>query len=789
MTDRSLRALGGLDYVPAPEASDDIQDWLKRRGHMFPHFINGQFQRFYDGEMLPVFNPATGEKLAWISQGRSEDVEAAMFAAHDAALVWGSHPGQRRAEYLYAIARAIARHSRMFARLESLNNGKTIRETRDLDTPLVIRHFYNCAGWAANLDEEFPSHRPGGVVAQIIPWNFPLLMLAWKIAPALAAGNTVVLKPAESTPLTAMLFAEILRDEVKLPPGVVNIVNGAAETGKLIVKHPRPWKVAFTGSTEVGRWIRRETAGSGKRLTLELGGKSPFIIFDDADIDSAIEGVVDAIWFNYGQVCCAGSRLLIQESIYEKVIAKLKARMSKLRGGAPLDKTMDLGAVNSRAQLEKIERLVEKGKSEGNEIWQPEGWTCPADGFHFKPTLVTNVQTSGTLAREEIFGPVLVCMSFRTPKEAIELANNTTYGLAASVWTEKGSKALGVARQIKAGTIWNNCTNLFDAASGFGGNRESGYGREGGREGMEEYLVEQYPVRFGVTAEAELLPALVGIDRTYRLFIGGELVRPDEGQSFPVHNASGEFLGSVANANRKDVRNAVAAARKIQADWEFKMDGHKRSQLLYFMAENLSAHRDKFVGHARSFADAQREFDQSIENLFRWAGYADKFGGEVQEVQGQINCQAIREPVGVIGIRAPDNSPLLGLVTLIGAAVGRGNSVVVIAGDRPMQAMELIQVIENSDFKKWPGVINILTSKNPDARAKELAEHLDVDAIWCWSSPEVCAEVERASSGNMKRVWTVSDPESFDWYGQQGRSKRFLREATQVKNIWTPYGV
>ncbi|HRC87440.1 MAG TPA: aldehyde dehydrogenase family protein, partial [Thermoanaerobaculia bacterium] len=440
-----------------------------------------------------------------------------------------------------------------------------------------------------------------GVCGQIIPWNFPLLMLAWKIAPALAMGNTVVLKPAEFTSVTAIAFAELCR-EVGLPAGVVNIVTGDGRTGELMVKHPGIDKIAFTGSTDVGRLIRQATAGSGKKLSLELGGKSPFVVFDDADLDSAIEGVVDAIWFNQGQVCCAGSRLLVHEGVAETFYRKLRARMETLRVGDPLDKAIDIGAIVAPVQLERIDRLVRQGVEEGARLWQPS-WSCPKEGYFYPPTLFTEVAPAATIAQVEIFGPVLVAMTFRTPEEAVELANNTRYGLAASVWTENLNLALDIAAKIKAGSVWVNCTNVFDAAAGFGGYRESGYGREGGREGLFEYVRPAWerglpaaPEDPATEAPEENFPVgglegLPPVDRTAKLYVGGRQVRPDGEGSRPVLGPGGEHLGEVSEGNRKDVRNAVEAARKAGADWA-KTTAHGRAQVLYYLAENLTARGD-----------------------------------------------------------------------------------------------------------------------------------------------------------------------------------------------------
>jgi aldehyde dehydrogenase (NAD+) len=475
-----------MEYGPAPEDPKEAQAWLDRHGHRFEHFINGAWQAPADGKYFETLDPSNGEKLAYVAQGSPADIDAAVRAARAAFPKWCALAPHVRARYLYALARLVQKHSRLLAVLETMDNGKPIRESRDIDIPLVARHFYYHAGWAQLLEQEFPEYEPCGVVGQIIPWNFPLLMAAWKIAPALATGNTVVLKPAEFTPLTALAFAELCQ-EAGLPAGVVNIVTGDGSTGEALVKHSDVDKIAFTGSTEVGRAIRSATAATPKRLSLELGGKSPFIIFDDADLDSAVEGLVDGIWFNQGQVCCAGSRLLMQESIAENLIAKIRDRMSTLRVGLPLDKAIDIGAIVARVQLDRIHRMVEQGIAEGATCWQPQV-ALPAHGFYYPPTLLSNVHPTSIVAQQEIFGPVLAAMTFRTPREAVELANNTVYGLAACIWSENINVALHVAAQLKAGVVWVNCTNLFDASCGFGGYRESGYGREGGREGLLEYL-------------------------------------------------------------------------------------------------------------------------------------------------------------------------------------------------------------------------------------------------------------------------------------------------------------
>jgi aldehyde dehydrogenase (NAD+) len=473
-----------FDYAPAPESRDVVT--LEDR---YGLFVGGEWVEPKSGEYEQTISPSSEEPLAEVAYAGTEDVALAVDSGREAfENGWSDISPAERAKYLYRIARILQERSREFAVLESLDGGKPIRESRDVDLPLSAAHFFYYAGWADKLEYAFPNRNPKplGVAGQIIPWNFPLLMLSWKIAPALAAGNTVVLKPAESTPLTALLFCDVVR-QAELPPGVVNIVTGDGRAGAEVVKHPGIDKVAFTGSTDVGKEIQRAVAGTGKKLTLELGGKAANIIFDDAPLDQAVEGIINGIYFNQGHVCCAGSRLLVQESIYEQVIAKLKRRMGTLRVGDPLDKNTDIGAINSREQLEKIKELVAAGEEEGAEIFQPP-CRLPEKGWWFAPTVFTNVAQSYRIAQEEIFGPVLSVLTFRTPDEAIEKANNTPYGLSAGVWTEKGSRILSMAQRLRAGVIWANTYNRFDPASPFGGYKESGFGREGGRHGLEPYL-------------------------------------------------------------------------------------------------------------------------------------------------------------------------------------------------------------------------------------------------------------------------------------------------------------
>src|SRR2546428_7396209 len=556
-----------MEYGPAPEDPREALAWLDRYSRRFGHFINGSWQAPAAGTYFDTADPSTGEKLATVAQGSAADVDSAVKAARGALPAWQSLPPHARARYLYGLARQVQKHSRWLAVLETLDNGKPIRESRDIDIPLVARHFYHHAGWAQLLEQEFPGYTACGVVGQIIPWNFPLLMLAWKIAPALATGNTVVLKPAEFTPLTALAFAHICQ-EVGLPAGVVNILTGDGSTGEVLVKHSDVDKIAFTGSTEVGRAIRKATAHSHKKLSLELGGKSPFIILEDADLDSAVEGLVDGIWFNQGQVCCAGSRLLMQESIADKLIGKIQDRMNTLRIGPPLDKAIDIGAIVARVQLERIQRLVDQGVAEGATGWQPY-IPVPSPRLDFPPTLLSNVHPASVVAQQEIFGPVLAAMTFRTPREAVELANNTVYGLAACVWSESINVSLHVAAELKAGVVWVNCTNLFDAACGFGGYRESGYGREGGREGLREYLepawfknapaVHATPLAIDQPPEQPAEFAAPPIYRTVKLYIGGKQPRPDSGHIILAHYAGVGLLVAMPLFDRTSIRNPVVA--------------------------------------------------------------------------------------------------------------------------------------------------------------------------------------------------------------------------------------
>lgn len=782
-----------MEYSPAPESDQVAKAWLENLNNQFDHFIDGQWQKPTDKHYFEAKNPVNNQFIAQVADGTSADVDQAVKAAKKAQVAWYALGGHQRAKYLYAIARQIQKHSRLFAVLETLDNGKPIRESRDIDIPLVARHFYHHAGWAQLMAQELPNYQPLGVIGQIIPWNFPLLMLAWKVAPALAMGNTVVLKPAEYTSATAVLFAQIC-EQIGLPQGVFNLVLGDAKAGQAIVEHDDIAKIAFTGSTDVGKIIRKTTAGSGKKLSLELGGKSAFIVFEDADLDSVVEGVVDAIWFNQGQVCCAGSRLLVQESIQDKFINKLKARMDKLIVGNALDKSVDMGAIVDQSQLKTIKEMVQIGIDEGAEIYQA---SCPLpdNGCFYPPTLLTDVEPAATLAQQEIFGPVLVAMSFRTPKEAIQITNNSRYGLAASVWSENINLALDVAPKIKAGVVWINATNMFDAAVGFGGYRESGFGREGGKEGLYEYVKPLWLTQLSTTPKQQIikpkqpLKPVASIDRTPKLYIGGKQVRPDNGYSLPVYDASGQHIAEIPDGSRKDIRNAVEAANKAQA-WT-STTAHNRAQVLYFIAENLEYRQEEFCQRisqlsGKSKKDAQAEFELAISRIFNYAAWCDKYDGQIHAAPDRVVTLAMKEALGNIAIVAPEEAGFLGMISTLMPAIALGNRVIFIPSQQAaLLATDFYQVLNTSDLPA--GVINIITGDR-DTLTDTLAKHYDIDGLWYWGSATGSQLVEYEGAENMKRTW-VNYGKYYDWFdNEQGQSELFLQHSVEIKNIWVPYG-
>jgi len=794
-----------MEYGPAPESDKIAQSWLEDHNRNFGLFINNTWVHPEGRKTYETKSPATGTILAATTQGTSEDVDTAVEAASKAFKTWSALSGFERAKHIYSIARHVQKHSRLVAVVEALDNGKSIRETRDADTAVVIRHLYHYAGWAQLMSEEMKSWKSVGVIGAIVPWNFPLMLLVWKVAPALAMGNTVVLKPATYTRLSALLFAEICA-EAGLPAGVFNVITGGGAMGQVLAEHRLVDKVAFTGSTEIGKVLRQATAGTGKKISLELGGKSPVIVFDSADLDSAVESVVDAIWFNQGQVCSAGSKLLVQSTIFDKFIGKLKTRLGHYRIGHSLDKTVDMSAIVDESQRKSVADFVEEARDEGADVFQIE---CPP-GCYYPPTLITGVNTASRVVMEEIFGPVLVALPFRTAKEAIAIANNTMYGLGASVHCEQLPLALETAKHVIAGTVWINCHNMFDAAAGFGGFKQSGYGRDGGKEGLYEYVKPawQDSVKlFDLTTDLKKFGAayvadgpglnngngeshITSVDRTYKLYYGGAQKRPDANYSRVIRNVEGRVMAQVGESNRKDVRNAVDVALKGQQGWA-KKSPFNRQQILYYIAENLDIRKRGFArrlveltGMTQSEADL--EVSLSVARLFYWASWADKYGGAVQETQLYGTVIKIHEPVGVIGIACPDTSPLLSFVSLFGAAIARSNSVVMVPSEKyPLLALDMYQIFETSDLPG--GVVNILSGSR-DHVTKYLAEHQNVDAVWYFGSAAGSHFVEHASAVNVKRTW-VDHGVSRDWKKEeQGQGEEFLYHATQVKNVWLTMG-
>ena len=774
-----------LSYGPAPEDSSEVFNWINKLSKPNEIFVNGKFIKSKGSKKIDIINPGTKEKLGQLSISSKKDVDLAVESAKKAYIKWSKLTSFERSKYIYALARLIQKHSRFLSVLETIDNGKPIRETRDIDIPLVARHFYYHAGYASKTNAKNNSI---GVVGQIIPWNFPLLMLSWKIAPAIATGNTVVLKPAEFTSLTALFFAELCQ-KAKIPNGVINIITGDGTTGELITNHKDIKKIAFTGSTEVGKKIISSNNNPDKKLTMELGGKSPFIVFEDADLDSAVEGVVDAIWFNQGQVCCAGSRLLVQESIEKIFIKKLKIRMESLRVGNPLDKSIDIGAIVAPVQLAKINKLVKIAKKDGNKLWQPS-WSCPTNGLFFPPSLFTNVTPSSFIAQVEIFGPVLTTLTFRKPSEAVEIANNTPYGLAASIWSENINLALDIAPKIKAGVIWINSTNLFDASVGFGGYKESGFGREGGAEGIRAYINFKIPKLKQKRKVNNKIPyQLTYIDKTPKLYIGGKQKRPDSGYSYPVYSIKNEFLCDLPLANRKDVRDTVEIAKKTLNSVP---NNFNRSQVLFYLAENLQDKEKIFsnllvalLGISKS--EALKEFNSSVKRLFYYASMADKFEGSIHNPPIRGLTLAVKEPIGVMALVLNDEYPLLSLITVLGSVFASGNASIIIPGQKTaLIASELYHILDTSDV--MGGLVNILTTKQNNLN-KILAEHENIDGIWIFSNDNnQRLSILNNTVSNLKRYWCPASKD-LNWHDNNDYFlDEFLYHSTQIKNIWIPYG-
>ncbi len=784
--DKVIKNFQNISYGPAPEDSKEVNEWIKKLKNPNNLFINGKFIKSSSSKKLNIINPSSNKKIATLSVASKKDVNIAVNAAKKAHIKWSKLSSFDRSKYLYALARLIQKNSRFISVLETIDNGKPIRETRDIDVPLVARHFYYHAGWAARNTKN--SDISIGVIGQIIPWNFPLLMLAWKIAPAIALGNTVVLKPAEYTSLSALYFAELC-EKANIPKGVINIITGDGSTGEHITNHKDIKKIAFTGSTEVGKKIVQTNTNPDKKMTMELGGKSPFIVFEDADLDSAVEGVVDAIWFNQGQVCCAGSRLLVQESIEKKFIQKLKKRMEKLRVGDPLDKSIDIGAIVAPVQLKKINSLVNRAQKDGNKLWQPS-WSCPTNGLFYPPSLFTNVTPASFIAQVEIFGPVLTTMTFRTPSEAVSIANNTPYGLAASIWSENINLALHIAPKIKAGVIWVNSTNLFDAACGFGGYKESGFGREGGSEGIRAYSKINLPqLKSKRSIKIQKNNSLSSIDRTPKLYIGGKQKRPDSGYSFPSYDINKSFICDVPNANRKDVRDTVEIASKAILK---TLTNFNRAQVLYYLAENLQDRKGVFSNLLSSLIginekEANLEFDQSIQRLFYYGAMADKFEGSIHNPPIRGLTLAVKEPIGVIANILNNHFPLLSLITTLASNFAVGNASIIIPGQKTsLLATEFYQLLETSDVPS--GFINILTTKQ-NSLNKILAEHENIDGIWFFSdNDKERLSILQNTYSNLKRTWCPNS-KNIDWFSKdENFLNEFLYQSIQVKNIWIPYG-
>ena len=722
MTDVEPRpAETGLDwaYAPAPESRAIVS--LEER---YGLYVGGEMVEPRSGEWFTTISPADEEPLAEVAQAGPEDVDAAVSAARDGFATWSELRPAERAKYLFRIARILQERSRELAVAESLDGGKPIKESRDVDLPLAAAHFFYHAGWADKLEYAFANRRPRplGVAAQIIPWNFPLLMLAWKVAPALACGNSVVLKPAETTPLTALIFADVCR-QAELPAGAVNIITGDGSTGAELVKHTGIDKVAFTGSTEVGKAIQRELAGRGVPHTLELGGKAANIVFDDCALDQAVEGIVNGIYFNQGHVCCAGSRLLVQESILEPLIGKLRARLATLRLGDPLDKNTDIGAINSRAQLDRIQELVASGEAEGAELFQP-ACELPERGFWFPPTVFTNVAQSFRIAQEEIFGPVLSVMTFRTPSEAVEKANNTAYGLSAGVWTREG-----LAHPLDDGAPPGRRRlgqHVQPVRPGVAVRRLQGVGlRPRGR-----------PARPRGVHEVRRMSRLP-VKKTYKLYIGGAFPRSESGRTFAVdgHN--------VALASRKDARDAVRAARAAFARWS-GATAYNRGQVLYRLAEMMEARG----GDLAAVCSGRDEVERSIDRVVWYAGWADKLAqalGGANAVAGPYFNFTVPEPTGVVATLAPDEPALEGLVSRVMPALVSGNVVVAVASEPgSLAAIELAEAAATSDMPG--GALNILTGRKEEL-GPILAGHADVNAIDLTGANGDVAELERLAAG------------------------------------------
>ncbi|KAK7492979.1 hypothetical protein BaRGS_00015709 [Batillaria attramentaria] len=818
-----------LSYGPVPDADNVAKAWLDDHCRQFGHFINGSWYKPEAGSQSQTQNPSTGEVLASVLEASEDDVNKAVTAAKEAFTSWSSLTPHVRARYLYSVARHVQKHQQLVSVMETLDSGRVMRESRDIEVPLVVRSVYHYAGWADVRDAEFKGFKPYGVVAVLPSFTRPLVSLTQRLCAALATGNTVVVCPSPTTPLSALLLVDICR-EAGLPAGVVNVVTDGRERDGMrrLVAHAHVDKVAFAGTTQVGRMLRQLVAGTGKSMSLELSGKSAMIVFENSDLDSVVEGVVDNIWSNQCQVNTAGSRLLVHEPVAERLARKLRQRLETVKVGDSLDKLSDIGALTCDWMPNVIEQFVDEARQEGAQIYQAAAGQSNR-GWFYPPTLVVGAQAASRIVTEDFLGPVVALIPFRTAKEAIALANNSAYAMAASVWTESVTLAFEVGSLLQAGTVWINCHNVSDAAAGVGGGRLSGSGRTGGKRGVLEYmqLSSATPVKpntvnvnmqtFGSSVaprpsapipgagdekpageknlspyydDTPITPPSTPTPRGEQPDFPRNGKRPDGQYSRPVQNAKGQVMGHVAEASRKDVRNAVEAAQKAVASWS-KRAGHNRAQILFYLAENLQLRREELSAQLEALtgqAEGQglQEVDLAIGRLFYWGAYCDKYGGTVQEVPFSGSVSEVNEAVGVIGIACPEACPLLGFVSLFAAAISRGNAVIAVPSEKyPLPALDLYQIFDTSDLPG--GVVNILTG-NSDHLTRFLCEHEDVQAVWYFGSAEGSKFVEYASAENMKRTWVNYGQERDFTDPVQGQGEEFLFHSTQPKTLWVPMG-
>lgn len=762
-----------MEDGPAPTPDTPAQTWLESHDRAFGQFINGAFSA--PGPGFATRAPASGRDLAQITQARPDQITDAIAAARKAQRGWARLSGPQRARHLHRLAHALQKHAGLLAVVQSLDSGRPIRAGQDIDLPQALRQFRHHAGLAHLLDSDLPGHAPLGVCGVILPWTLPVQMLARHIAPALAAGNSVVVKPSRHTPLAALLFGQICR-EAGLPKGVVTILTGDHTVGAQIVADPGIDAIAFTGKTGTGRQIRRATAGSGKALMLALGGNSPAIVFDDADLDSAATALVETFCLGHGQLCHAGARILIQEGAAPRFLTLLKRRMAGLRLGDPLDIRTDVGAIADPAHLQTLTRQIQENTA--GAVWHAPAPPLP-EGV-FPPVLVSGLAPADALMQAEPLGPVLRCIPFRTADEAVEIANHSRYGLAASIWTENVSRALDVAARVRAGTVWINAANLFDAAATIGATRESGFG-DGG---LHAYLRPQGRLKpakslAAFAGPAGAAPQDAGPDA--RLYIGGAFTRPAGGGSRPVWPRQGACPGHVALGNAADIDSAAAAARAAHG-WA-SAPAQSRAQVLYGLAQALEARADDFIPLLRKPREAEGEVAAAIARLFAYAAWAESFHGTTRALPIRGAALTLNQPLGVIGALCPDAVPLLGLISLMAPAIALGNRCVLVpSAPFPLAAMEFSRLLAASDLPA--GVVNIVTGPQQDL-AGALAGHTDVDALWCFAAG-LAPLVERESAGNLKRVW--GDAQARDWMGAEGEGPAFLRAASTVKTLWLPWG-